>query len=83
MIKKRLQKNEQKCDVDEEKGKEDNDDELLNDNPGVSTGCKELKKSNQSRIIRSVWFSKNAYLLHSALSMHDDDLQYKVKNSKF
>ena len=79
-----LQKNEQKCDVDKEKGKEDNDDELLNDNPGVSTGCKELKKSNQSTIIRSVWFSKSAYfvfiflfffyLLHSALSMHDDDL---------
>ena len=43
VIKKMLQKNEQKCDVDKEKGKEDNDDELLNDNPGVSTGCKELR----------------------------------------
>ena len=46
--------------MDKEKGKEDNDEELLNDNPDVPTGNKELKKSTRSRINRSIWFNKNA-----------------------
>ena len=46
--------------MNKEKGKKDNDDELLNDNPDVSTGSKELKKSTRSRINRSIWFNKNA-----------------------
>ena len=39
----------------------ENDDELLPDNPGVSsTQSKELKKRTQARIIRGVWFNKEA-----------------------
>ena len=40
-----------------ENKEKENDDELLNDNPGVSTGSRELKKRTQMRIIRSVWRS--------------------------
>ena len=57
-------KTSKKCDVDNlllENEEEENDDELLlNDNPGVSAGSKELKKRTQARIIRSVWFNKEA-----------------------
>ena len=61
--KKGYRKTSKKCDVDNlllENEEEENDDELLNDNPGVSTGSKELKKRTQARIIRSVWFNKEA-----------------------
>ena len=61
--KKGYRKTNKKCDVDNlllENEEEENDDELLNDNPGVSTGSKELKKRTQARIIRSVWFNKEA-----------------------
>ena len=44
-----------------ENEEEENDDELLlNYNPGVSTGSKELNKRTQARINRSVWFNKEA-----------------------
>ena len=33
---------------------------MLNDNPGVSSGSKELNKRTQARINRSVWFNKEA-----------------------
>ena len=33
---------------------------LLNDNPGVSTGSKKLNKRTPARIIRSVWFNREA-----------------------
>ena len=53
-----------KCDVDNlllENEDEENDDELLDDNPGVSsTRSKGLKKRTKARIIRSVWFNKEA-----------------------
>ena len=45
--KKGYRKTNKKCDVDNlllANEEEENDDELLNDNPGVSTGNKELKK---------------------------------------
>ena len=61
--KKGYRKTNKKCDVDNlllENEEEENDDELLNDNPGVSTESKELKKRTQARIIRSVWFNKEA-----------------------
>ena len=62
--KKCYRKTSKKCDVDNlllENKEEENDDELLlNDNPGVSTGSKELNKRIQARIIRSVWFNKEA-----------------------
>ena len=61
--KKSYRKTNKKCDVDNlllENEEEENDDELLNDNPDVSTGSKELKKRTQARIIRSVWFNKEA-----------------------
>ena len=53
-----------KCDVDNlvlENEDEENDDELLDDNLDVSsTRSKELKKRTKVRIIRSVWFNKEA-----------------------
>ena len=53
-----------RCEVDNlllENEDEENDDELLDNNPGVaSTRSKELKKRTQARIIRSVWFNKAA-----------------------
>ena len=61
--KKSYRKTNKKCDVDYlllENEEEENDDELLNDNPGVSTENKELKKRTQARIIRSIWFNKKA-----------------------
>ena len=61
--KKGYRKTNKKCDVDNlllENEKEENDDELLDDNPGVSAGSKELKKRTQVRIIHSVWFNKEA-----------------------
>ena len=62
--KKGYRKTSKKCDVDNlllENEEEENDDELLlNDNPGVSAGSKELKKRTQARIVRSVWFNKEA-----------------------
>ena len=61
--KKGYRKTNKKCDVDDlllENKEEENDDELLNDNPSVSTGNEELKKITQARIIRSVWFNKEA-----------------------
>ena len=61
--KKGYRKTSKKCDVDNlllQNEEEENDDDLLNDNPGVSTGDKELKKRTQARIIRSVWFNKEA-----------------------
>ena len=62
--KKGYRKTSKKCDVDNlllENEEEENDDELLlNDNPGVSAGSKELIKRTQARIIRSVWFNKEA-----------------------
>ena len=57
VIKKDTEKQTKKCDVDNlllENEEEENDDELLNDIPGVSRGSKELKKRTQARIIRSV-----------------------------
>ena len=61
--KKRYRKTNKRCDVDNlllENEEEENDDELLDDNSGVSTENKELKKRTQARIIRSVWFNKEA-----------------------
>ena len=61
--KKSYRKTNKRCDVDNlllENEEEDNDDELLDDNSGVSTENKELKKRTQARIIRSVWFNKEA-----------------------
>ena len=53
-----------KCDVDNlllENKDEENDDELLDDNPDVlSSRSKELKKRTKARIVRSVWFNKEA-----------------------
>ena len=63
VVKKVTEKQTKKCDVDNlllENKEKENDDELLNDNPGVSTGSKELKKRTQARIIRSVWFNNEA-----------------------
>ena len=56
-------KTNKKCDVDNlllQNEEEESDDELLNDNPGVSTGSKELKKRTRARIIHSVWVNKEA-----------------------
>ena len=61
--KKSYRKTNKRCDVDNlllENEEEENDDELLDDNSGVSTENKELKKRTQARIIRSVWFNKEA-----------------------
>ena len=61
--KKGYRKMDKKCDVDNlllQNKEEENDDELLNDNLRVSTRNKELKKRTQARIIRSVWFNKEA-----------------------
>ena len=61
--KKGYRKTNKKCDVNNlllENEEEQNDDELLNDNPGVSTGNKELKKRTQAEIIRCVWFNEEA-----------------------
>ena len=63
VLKKTYRKTNKKCDVDNlllENGEEENDDELLYDNPGLSTGSKQLKKMTQARVIRSAWFNKEA-----------------------
>ena len=63
-VKKGYRKTNKKCDVVNlllENEEEENGDELLDNNPGVSsTRSKELKKRTQARIIRSVWFNKEA-----------------------
>ena len=62
--KKGYRKTNKKCDVDNlllENEEEENDDELIDNNPGVSCSRnKQLKKRTQARIIRSVWFNKEA-----------------------
>ena len=62
--KKGYRKTSKKCDVDNlllENEEEQNDDELVNDSPGASLSrSKELKKRTEARIIRSVWFNKEA-----------------------
>ena len=63
--KKSYRKTNKRCDVDNlllENEEEENDDELLDDNSDVSTENKELKKRTQARIIRIVWFNKEAQL---------------------
>ena len=63
LVAKKVHRTNKKCNVDSfllENEEEENDDELLIDNPGVFTGSKELKKRTQARIIRSVWFNKEA-----------------------
>ena len=60
--KKTYKKPSKKYDVDNlllENEQEDNDDELLGNDPGVTaTVSKEVRKRTQARIIRSVWFNK-------------------------
>ena len=61
--KKSYRKTNKRCDVDNlllENEEEENDDELPDDNSGVSTENKKLRKRTQARIIRSVWFYKEA-----------------------
>ena len=57
-------KTSKKTDIDSlpmENNEEYNDDQLLGDNPGVTrTVNKAVKKRTQARIIRSVWFNKEA-----------------------
>ena len=52
-----------KCDVDNLllENEDEENDELLDDNPGVSsTRSKELKKRTKAKIIHSAWFNKEA-----------------------
>ncbi|CAB3983616.1 ATP-dependent DNA helicase PIF1 [Paramuricea clavata] len=57
-------KTNKKTDIDNlpmENNEENNDDQLLENNPGVNaTISKAVKKRIQARIIRSVWFNKEA-----------------------
>ena len=62
LLVKKVTEKQLKCNVDNLllENKEEENDELLYDNPDVSTESKELKKRTQARVIRSVWFNKEA-----------------------